>query len=934
MRSNVVFIFILFLSSIFYGQTQKKVDSLNQLISTTASKEYKAEAYIQLADIFIDSQRDKSDDYLREALKLNKNINNDTLLGKIYYKLGVLNYKDQKDDVAMSFFLKMDSLFDERNIVNEDLVQTKFYQSQILKFTFTKEGLLQSKQHLDKMLKYATKIDDSLLLNWGYQKMGGYYGVLSEIENAEKNLDTALLFYRKAERYFSENRDYAQLITTFWSIASLEERKGNIKEAEKYQELRIATSEYLDDSADKGIIFKSVGDFYIKNNKPREGLKLLERANQLFENYGYPNAHDEVEMLHYQAEAHYKLGAIEEAFRFKNLELKLSDSLNKASNKQKALELETKYQTDKKQQEITLLKTENALAEQQKKNQRNLLLGGLGLTTVAGIFLFLGYRNRKKTNDILRELDATKSNFFANISHEFRTPLSLIAGPIQEQLQKPDLPAREKQNLQTAQRNSQRLVTLVDQLLDLSKLESGHFKLKVKQGRLATFLKSLGSSFEFLAQEKGQDYDTQVDIPEDTYCFDADALEKITTNLLSNAIKYSPENATVHFNAILVNGILNLTVKNSGTTLSKDVLATLFNRFQRADEGSVGSGIGLALTKELVELHKGTIAVKNENNEMVFEVQLPVTREAFTEEECYEGMIATPIEDENAGTYDAATSTTLSTSFAKTETSTIPETEEKDIFSKNTNPILLIVDDNEDLRNYVRSIFQDSYTIHTAENGKIGFEIAKETVPDLIITDLMMPEEDGLVFTKNCKSTEATSHIPVLMLTAKAGDENQLKGLETGADAYITKPFNTEILKTTANNLLESRKRLQERFSQEVVLLPKDIATNSIEEKFLENLQAVMDEKLIESDFNTEDFAQALGMSRMQLHRKLKALTGLSATEFVRSQRLKLAAQLLKKSDINVSQVGYSVGFNNHSYFTKCFKEQYGIAPSDYAKKS
>jgi len=178
------------------------------------------------------------------------------------------------------------------------------------------------------------------------------------------------------------------------------------------------------------------------------------------------------------------------------------------------------------------------------------------------------------------------------------------------------------------------------------------------------------------------------------------------------------------------------------------------------------------------------------------------------------------------------------------------------------------------------------------------------------------------------------SHIPIIMLTAKAGDENQLLGLETGADAYITKPFNTEILKTTTHNLLETRKKLQERFSQEVVLIPKDIAINEVDERFLDNLKEIVDTQIIESDFTTESFAKALSMSRMQLHRKLKALTGLSATEFIRSQRLKLAAQLLKKSDTNVSQVGYSVGFNNHSYFTKCFKEHYGVSPSDYSKKS
>ncbi len=749
-------------------------------------------------------------------------------------------------------------------------------------------------------------------------RLGEWHGFFSEAEAPEKHLDTARIYFEKVLPYYKRigNLEYESKI--YYSLASVAVYNKDFKTAEKYYNERLKAINKTGDSIEIANAYTGLGGYYLRTKQPEKAIVLYDSALTIFSSKGYSDLGKKGELMHKYALVHEQQGDYKAAMNSLFSELVLRDSLFLEENNKGAIEMASKYETEKKQQEIALLKTENALAVQQKKNQRNIMLGGLALTTAAGIFLFLGFRNRKKTNNKLRDLDTAKSNFFANISHEFRTPLSLIAGPIEEQLQKPDLPAREKQNLQTAQRNSQRLVTLVDQLLDLSKLESGHFNLKIQHGDLSTFLKSLASSFEFIAQEKKQNYSAQIDIPESNYWFDADALEKITTNLLSNAIKYSPESATIELNAIVNNGKLNLKVRNSGTRVSKDVLATIFNRFQRADEETAGSGIGLALTKELVELHKGTIRVKNENGWMIFDVILPVHSAAFTEENRYEGIIEAPERKDQMNT----TGTTEPT----------PILEEKDIFSKDINPILLIVDDNEDLRNYVSSLFQEDYTVHTAHNGKAGFTIAQEVVPDLIITDLMMPQEDGLVFTKNCKSSDTTSHIPVLMLTAKAGDENQLEGLETGADAYITKPFNTEILKSTVNNLLESRRKLQERFSQEIILLPKDIATNSIEEKFLENLQAVMDDKLIESDFSTEDFAQSLGMSRMQLHRKLKALTGLSATEFIRSQRLKLAAQLLKKSDINVSQVGYSVGFNNHSYFTKCFKEQYGLAPSEYAK--
>jgi DNA-binding response OmpR family regulator len=442
--------------------------------------------------------------------------------------------------------------------------------------------------------------------------------------------------------------------------------------------------------------------------------------------------------------------------------------------------------------------------------------------------------------------------------------------------------------------------------------------LKVQQGDLALFLKSLSSTFNYLAHENTRDYTVHINIPENTYYFDADALEKIITNLISNALKYSPDGESIEITGNIQHQKLQFIVKNTGAPLSEEALQTIFNRFARTDEQTTGTGIGLALSRELATLHKGTITAQSEDAWTSFTTTLPVTETAFSASEKVTGVVNT-------------------SAFAKADTTSSQTeiiTEEPDIFSKDTNPILLIVDDNADLRTYVSSLFEDTYTIHTAQDGSEGFEIASSIVPDLIITDLMMPKDDGIALTRNCKTTEATSQIPLVMLTAKAGDENRLTGLENGADAYITKPFNTEILKTTAHNVLETRKKLQERFSQEVVLIPKDMAVNSADERFLDNLKEIVDTQIIESDFTTESFSKALGRSRMQLHRKLKALTGLSATEFIRSQRLKLAAQLLKKSDINVSQVGYAVGFNNHSYFTKCFKEHYGVSPSDYAKKS
>ncbi len=246
------------------------------------------------------------------------------------------------------------------------------------------------------------------------------------------------------------------------------------------------------------------------------------------------------------------------------------------------------------------------------------------------------------------------------------------------------------------------------------------------------------------------------------------------------------------------------------------------------------------------------------------------------------------------------------------------------------DPVMLIVEDNSDVQKLIRGLFDDSYQVLEAENGEEGISKALQYVPDIIISDVMMPVKDGMELSKTLKMDERTSHIPIILLTAKAGDENELKGLETGADDYITKPFNNELLKVRVQKLVELRAQLRSRYSQEVILRPKDIAVSSTDEKFLERVQQLLDERLTDPSFSAELFSREIGMSRMQLHRKLKAL-GLTTTEFIRSQRLKLAAYLLETSDINMSEVGYSVGFNDPSYFAKCFKEAYGSTPTQYA---
>ncbi len=560
-----------------------------------------------------------------------------------------------------------------------------------------------------------------------------------------------------------------------------------------------------------------------------------------------------------------------------------------------------------------MLTTKNELTEQQKENQRNLLWGILALIVIAGAFVFFQFRNRQKTTKKLQELDTAKSTFFANISHEFRTPLTLINGPIEDQLVSENISQTERKNLKSALRNTQRLKDLVDQLLALAKLESKNLKLNVQSGNMPDFLNLQAEAFAFSCNEKNINFSIAIIKDEKVDWFDQDIVEKIIYNLMGNAVKYTPDNGFITLSGKRKNTDFEISVVNSGNYITPEQQKKIFERFYKTSSKNPGTGIGLSLTKDLTEIHKGEISLKSEENgKTEFTILLPVNKDAFQEKQIF------------------------SEEIQKENLETNPDLEifvEKEIVLPEDAPVILVIDDNNDIRDYVSSIFETCYTVYTANNGKEGFAVALENIPDIVISDVMMPEEDGFTFTKHLKEQQLTSHIPVILLTAKSQITSKLEGMGIGADAYVTKPFNSQLLKATVQNLIENRRKLQQRFSQEVVLMAKDISVSSVDEQFLERLQKVLDENITDSDFTIENFGSEMNVSRMQLHRKLKALTGQSASEFLRTQRLKLAVKILREKKIPISEVGYTVGFNDPSYFTKCFKHEFGSSPSDYFSK-
>ena len=545
----------------------------------------------------------------------------------------------------------------------------------------------------------------------------------------------------------------------------------------------------------------------------------------------------------------------------------------------------------------------------------------------------------------LREVDQMKSRFFANVSHEFRTPLTLIKGPVKQMLDG-KFAGNIKEQYKMILRNSDRLLSLINQILDISKLESGKMKLQVSEMDISDFLKALALSFASLAERKRIKLNT--DLKNIRGFVDRDKLEKIVNNLLSNAFKFTPEGGeiVVSLNTPSVSplmhkggieGGLEIVISNTGPGIPTEQQEKIFDRFYQAPFGQVdnqyqkdgqGTGIGLALTRDLVEACRGAISVSSmPNKNTTFTVILPVAGECFKDDEI--------VDESEAG---ARRPKTGEPKVKASEPDTKNLTGKKAALKSSDrtpasvvqSPLILIVEDNPDMTRYISSFMESDYRILTAGNGKEGLNKTIDKYPDLIISDVMMPEMDGFEFCKQAKRDERISHIPIILLTAKADMTSKIDGLEFGADDYITKPFEAKELQIRTKNLIEQRRKLREKFSFIMDLKPEDIAASSMDEQLLHRLLAVFEDHMEEPDFSIEKLAIEIGLSRRHLNRKIRALTNLSPTDFIRTLRLHKAARLLKNTSGTVSEIAYKVGFNNLSYFSKSFHRHFGKVPSDF----
>jgi len=530
------------------------------------------------------------------------------------------------------------------------------------------------------------------------------------------------------------------------------------------------------------------------------------------------------------------------------------------------------------------------------------------------------------------ELEEVKSRFFANLSHEFRTPLMLIKGPL-EQLKERINKVNYTENIDLIERNSDRLKRLIDQLLELSQLEKAAIPLMAKQENVVAMLKGLLSSFESLAKQKNISIKFESDTDSKVCWIDRDKFEKIINNLLSNAFKFTPGGGSVFVDVKEKSAdgkqFTEINISDTGVSIPKDKIDKVFDRFFQVDDSAQrsygGSGIGLALVKEFIDLHKWNISVESEKGKGTeFTIQIPMWDNYLNE-------------DEKLGSEMIDNNNTVE--LKNSELGKIihrPNVTRDQINFKDSNnkPSILIVDDSEDVRIYLSGLLESNYKISEAENGEEGIIAATENMPDLIISDVMMPSMDGIEFCNRIKSEWQTSDIPVILLTAKASAESKIEGLEIGADDYLTKPFDSKELFTRIKNLLAQRKRLRDKYNKDLDIITEKSNLNKADHEFLNKFLELIEDNLDKTNFGTEQLAKELFVSRTQLHRKILAITGQAPGEFIRIIKLKRAAKLLLDGKLSVTQVAYEIGFSSPAQFTRAFVKQFNCVPSEYSSKN
>lgn len=784
-------------------------------------------------------------------------------------------------------------------------------------------------QEIEKAVSYIRKAENLARQEKNWDLLARVYNLAGVIDFTRALPDSALVYYNKALDVTAE-----QVITKFHvsqvlsNIGEIYLRDDPEKALAYFTKALASAKETRNKSAEAGIV-ADIGRAHIRTKKYADADRYLQQSLTLARKLGLKRVIRHV----YLALTDLKVQEqkTDEAFNYMRAYYDVRDSLLNGSKTRQIVELEAQFEAEKQEQKIRLLEQEKRI-ESLWKNV--LIVGSLFLIIVIIIIYRLQKLRSAKAqqlletqqalNEKLKETDTLKSRFFANLSHEFRTPLSLILGPVDEQLRNTSLPPAERKNLTLIQRNANRLLALVNQLLDLSKLEAGKMELSIQRGNLAEFLHLLAASFDSLAEHKQIHFVKDISENEVRVSYDADKIDKIVSNILFNAFKFTPSGGQVNFSMHVSkeDREIVISIADTGKGIPANEQANIFSPFYQLkydrEDGQPGTGLGLSLVNELVRLYGGTIKLKSKLNEgTCISVTLPLLEGSDCE----------------------ASSPQIGEPTQTVKSIPLPiEEEQRDVVSvSEVADCILVVEDNSSLRNFITSGFLDRFKVISAKDGEEGITQATEHIPDLIISDVMMPKLNGLDFTAKIKQDERTSHIPVILLTAKADGQSKIEGLKIGADDYLSKPFSMEELQVRVHNLLDQRKRLAAKLREEFTSQNHHVSEPqepSLDDKFILKVRTVVEENISNSFFSVEMLADEMNLSRAQLFRKLKALLNASPSEFINDLRLQRAAQLIRAKSDHVAQIGYAVGFNEQSYFAKRFRKKFGVSPTEYAQVS
>lgn len=538
-----------------------------------------------------------------------------------------------------------------------------------------------------------------------------------------------------------------------------------------------------------------------------------------------------------------------------------------------------------------------------------IVLFSIILFLLIGIMVYI-YRTILMKRRIEEDANKAKLQFFTNISHELRTPLTLIADPVNYIMHDDNLNSQQRSMLQIVQRNVLVLTQLVSEILDFRKVQNGKMELRLSDFNLSESMKQWIMLFSASAQKKH--IAISMNAPDAVMLrADQDKIERICYNLLSNALKYTSEGGEITLTAKEENGRVMISVADNGCGISSDELPYIFDRFYQAKNAGRGTGIGLAIVKAFTELHHGEVSATSiEGKGSTFTIHIPVRQKGEVTNQ--------PIEKIEQ---------LVEPSSAQEVPNQARHIDELIQPYQTDKPEVLIIDDNVDIRTYLRTVLSEKYNVSEAADGKAGLELARKIVPDIVLSDIMMPVMDGLAFCQQLKTDKAISHIPVILLTARSLDEQRAEGYEHGADAYLSKPFSLRLLFSRIDNLIQSRKKLSKLFSNSDENDAFEKLSNETDKTFAAQLRKIIQDNLSDNEFNVERIGDEIGLSRVQLYRKVKALTGYSPVEMLRKARLTRARHLLRTTEKTVSEVAYAVGFSTPSYFSKCYKDEFGESP-------